>query len=277
MLNVALLDQNEALFKLVNENFASLSNAIINLLENQSLVIRGKSILTVVLLLKHFPLQWFTILMSESKFVRLLDKLIKDSYKYVQYGLIHFIDQINQTMPIILKIIEEDLSYAVSVGNTNDLEFDEIVEQVMERRMDFKNLKGHMTLVSLILVAISSHLMKTRIVNEQFLESISHMLNITEPMMFLGADEFINAVLAIVESISGNQKTLFNYSVPILQHILPVLMNKLRSESNDVKFLSLKIFTDITIQYINDENIFDINKLEPIEDDCKPATKIDEM
>ena len=39
-------------------------------------------------------------------------------------------------------------------------------------------------------------------------------------------------------------------------------MNKLRSDSNDVKFMSLKVFTDITIQYIYDESMFDANKLE---------------
>ena len=275
MINIALLHKNESLFKMVNENYDSLSKAVINLLENQSLVIRGKSILTAVLLLKHFPLQWFTIFISDKKFITLLDRLAKDNYKYVQYGLLHFLDQIEQTMPIIFSVIEEDLEIAINMGNTSDLEIDVIVEQIMERRMDFKNLKGHMTLTSLILAATSSHLMKSRIVNENFLESISHMLNISESMLFLGADEFINAVLAIIESISGNQKTLYNYWIPVLQSVIPVLMNKLRSDSNDVKFLSLKIFTDITIQYINNDSIFDVSKLDALIDDPNLINRID--
>ena len=275
MLNIALLNNNETLLKMVNDNCDSLAKAIINLLENQSLVIRGKSILTAVLLLRQFPLQWFTIFISDKRFITLLDRLAKDNYKYVQYGLLHFLDQIEQTMPIIFSVIEEDLEIAISMGNTADLEVDVIVEQIMERRMDFKNLKGHMTLTSLILVATSSHLMKSRIVNENFLESISHMLNISEWTLFLGADEFINAVLAIIESISGNQKTICNYWIPVLQTVIPVLMNKLRSDSNDVKFLSLKIFTDITIQYINNDSIFDINKLDASIDDSNPINRIE--
>jgi hypothetical protein len=262
MVNIALLNKNELLLRTINDSCDVLAKAIVNLLENQSLVVRGKSLFTVALLLKHFPLQWFTLFINDKKFITLLDRLTKDSYKYVQYGLMHFIDQINATMPIILDVIEEDLTYASSVGDTKDLEIDSIVEKVMDRRRDFKNLRGHMTLISLILVAVTSNLMKSRIVTEHFLEVISNLLNRCEPSLFLGADEFTNAVLAIVESISSTQKTLFNNSIPIIQHTLPALMNKLRSDSNDVKFMSLKVFTDITIQYIYDESMFDANKLE---------------
>jgi len=271
MLNIALLYQNELLLKIVNQHIDVLSRTLIKLLESQTLVIRGKSLLAAVLLLRNFPLQWFTVLISDNKFVTLLDRLIKDNYKYIQFGLLHFIEQMNQTMPIILSVIQEDLAYTISIGNIDDLEVDAVVEDVMEKRKDFKNLKGHMTLVSLLLVLATSHLMKSRIVNDNFLEVISKLLNNCESTMFQGADEFLNAVLAIVESISSNQKILFNNSIPILQHILPVLMNKLRSECNDVKFLSLKIFTDITIQYINDESIFDMQKLDSTIDETNPA------
>mmetsp|Transcript_4859 Transcript_4859/g.4100 ORF Transcript_4859/g.4100 Transcript_4859/m.4100 type:complete len:153 (-) Transcript_4859:705-1163(-) len=151
MFNIALLNKNVELLLQVNEAGDCLSRVIVNLLENQSLVIRGKSLLCVVLLLKHYPLQWFTLFMNDKKFITLLGRLIKDSYKYVQYGLMHFIDQMNQTIPIILKVIEEDLIYAVEIGGTKDLEVDIVVETVMERRKDFKNLRGHMTLISLLL------------------------------------------------------------------------------------------------------------------------------
>jgi len=156
----------------------------VSLLENQSLVIRGKSLLTVVLLLKHYPLQWFTLFINDKRFIVQLDRLLKDSYKYVQYGLMHFIDQMNQTVPVILKVIEDHLAYAITVGEAKGIEADPIVEHVMERRKDFKNLKGHMTLVSLLLASVSSNLMKSRIVNENFLEVISNLLNMCDPTMF---------------------------------------------------------------------------------------------
>jgi hypothetical protein len=71
----------------------------------------------------------------------------------------------------------------------------------------------------------------------------------------------MNALLATLENISGNQKVLFSYSVPIIRYILPVLLNKFKSESNDVKFLSLKIFSDIIMQYVVDDTVFDLENL----------------
>jgi len=54
---------------------------------------------------------------------------------------------------------------------------------------------------------------------------------------------------------------------PIIQVMLPVLLSKTRgSESSpttasaDIRFLSLKIFTDIVIQYMNDSSVYDPTK-----------------
>ncbi|CAI2366337.1 unnamed protein product [Moneuplotes crassus] len=267
MLNIALLNKNESLLSCVNESGDCLCQIIVSLLESQSLVIRGKSLLAVVLLLKIFPLQWFTLFINDKKFITLLGRLVKDSYKYVQYGLMHFIDQMNVTIPIILNFIEEDLTYAINIGDTKELDVDSIVESVMERRNDFKNVRGHMTLISLLLNVTNNQLMKARIVSEEFLESIARLLNSCELTLFKGADEMINAIIAIMEAISVNQKTLTNNSISIVQHILPALMEKIRSENSEVKFMSLKVFNDIIVQYLYDENVFDVSKLEvPIEE-----------
>ncbi|CAI2363171.1 unnamed protein product [Moneuplotes crassus] len=262
MLNIALLHKNEALLISVIESADSLCTVIVSLLESQSLVIRGKSLLSVVLLLKNFPLQWFTLFMNDKKFITLLTRLIKDSYKYVQYGLMHFIDQMNVTIPIILNAIEEDLTYAINMGDTTELDVDPIVETVMQRRNDFKNVRGHMTLISLLLNVATNQLMKARIISEEFLESIARLLNSCEPNLFVGADEMTNAILTIMETISGNQKTLANNSISIVQHILPALMEKLKSKCNEVKFIALKVFNEIILQYLYDENIYDVSKLE---------------
>lgn len=45
---------------------------------------------------------------------------------------------------------------------------------------------------------------------------------------------------------------------PILNYMLKVLLSKIKSESADIRFLSLKIFTDIIIQYLNDDTIYDV-------------------
>lgn len=87
--------------------------------------------------------------------------------------------------------------------------------------------------------------MRSRIINDYLISQLSKLLEKVEPNNFKGADEFINALLAIFENIIGNQKVLFNYSIPIINYVLPILLKKFRSESNDVKFMSLKIFSDV--------------------------------
>ena len=79
------------------------------------------------------------------------------------------------------------------------------------------------------------------------------MANKTDPASFLGADEFLNAILAVLEVVSGNQKVLLNFPSPIIKYVLPVLLNKLKSDGQDLKFLCLKIFADIVMQYLADE------------------------
>ena len=87
------------------------------------------------------------------------------------------------------------------------------------------------------------------------------MLDKTEAKIFVGSDEFINILLAIIENITGNHKILLNYALPIIKYVLPVLQSKFQSESNDVKFMSLKIFTDIMNQFLQEQNIFDLETL----------------
>ena len=80
MLNIALtqpypkLDetlQNEELFQI----------ALSKLIENQQIVLRGKTLLTYLLLFKMNPM-WFVIAV-ELDFYKNIDKLLRDNFKYV--------------------------------------------------------------------------------------------------------------------------------------------------------------------------------------------------
>lgn len=52
------------------------------LLEHQHIVIRGKCILTFLLLIK-LDFRWMTAIQQEIKFFNELDKILRDNYKYV--------------------------------------------------------------------------------------------------------------------------------------------------------------------------------------------------
>lgn len=67
----------------------------------------------------------------------------------------------------------------------------------------------------------------------------------------------MNALLLIIETLATNQRLLILMSDPIITLILPSLLLKTHtSESADLRFLSLKIFTDIVVQYLGEETIY---------------------
>ena len=57
-------------------------------------------------------------------------------------------------------------------------------------------------------------------------------------------DEFRRALFLIAEAIAKHTKILVNQNKDIIENLLPVLIKKIESDSADVRFLSLKIFTD---------------------------------
>lgn len=67
----------------------------------------------------------------------------------------------------------------------------------------------------------------------------------------------MNALLIIAENLSCNFKALVILAEPILTLLVPVLFDKLtNTESDDIKFMSFKIYTDIMTQYISDEQVY---------------------
>ena len=155
-------------------------------------------------------------------------------------------------MPQVFAAISEELNILLNGGRTATIpsEFDRKIN-----RSEFEHLQGNMVYVAIILDLLQSQHLKNRLVNYPFIRSIATLID-NSVDIFPGAEEFLNALLLIVESISSSQKLLLQLYDPILTTMLPTLLTKTKSESADIRFLSLKIFTDILIQYINDESIY---------------------
>ena len=79
---------------------------------------------------------------------------------------------------------------------------------------------------------------------------MSSLLEKAVSKSFVGSEEFINIMLAIIENITGNLKILITYALPIIRYVMPVLIQKLKTDCNDVKFMALKIITDIMNQFL---------------------------
>lgn len=81
-------------------------------------------------------------------------------------------------------------------------------------------------MISLVYILVQSNLMWSRIISDIIIKQLSIMLDKTEAKTFVGSDEFINILLAIIENITGNHKILLNYALPIIKYVLPVLQSK---------------------------------------------------
>lgn len=83
---------------LLNEE--SFLRSLIRLLEHQSIVIRGKALLTFLLLFK-MDFRWMAMFDPEVKFFHILDRLSRDTFKYVQCCLQCLVVGIDELMPVI--------------------------------------------------------------------------------------------------------------------------------------------------------------------------------
>jgi hypothetical protein len=69
-------------------------------------------------------------------------------------------------------------------------------------------------------------------------------------------DEFRTCLFQILESMAKNSKILMANSKDIMDTLLPVIVKKIESKSADVRFQSLKAFTDFITQYLCDDKIY---------------------
>ena len=91
---------------LQEENFLP---SLIRLHEHNSIVIRGKCLLTFLLLFK-LDFRWMSVVQNQVKFFNMLERVLKDNYKYVQCCLLCLIDGILEIVPTIFQNVAQELS-----------------------------------------------------------------------------------------------------------------------------------------------------------------------
>lgn len=69
-------------------------------------------------------------------------------------------------------------------------------------------------------------------------------------------DETRRALFQVTESIAKHNKILVSQHKEIIESLLPVLIKKIESDSADIRFLSLKLFTEYITQYLCEEKIY---------------------
>jgi len=113
MLNIALQNGYEKL----NDQLTAetlFRTALKKLLEHSNVVIRGKSIITGLLILKMNP-HWM-ILLQDIKFYQIIERMVRDTSKYIQHCLMCVMQNIVEMIPSIIESIKSDLMLLISKG-----------------------------------------------------------------------------------------------------------------------------------------------------------------
>ncbi len=248
--------------RLYIESIASdtLTSAFATLLESSSPIVKGKTLLAVLLMLQN-NISWMPLLGAKGVY-QLIDKLSKDSYKYLKTCIATLCDTVEKTAAEASASLVEDLSNRLGGKSTaaskSSLEsrFDsDPLYRAMSKQLPglvptLSNFQGALILVSLLKDMTTSLALKPHIVTEKSLRSFADLLVLTEakeyePVQF--------AILQLLEALAATPKFLPGYCDVILQSLLPNLIGKIYCKNDELRCSCFKLVCDIMSQYMCDE------------------------
>ena len=200
-----------------NKNYEPNLQVLTELLESPGIVIRGKSLLCFMYLLKTNMNYLFELV--NTRFFSIIDKLLKDNYKYVQDCLHHLLEVFSM---IIMNILKQ----AASNNLTFFFELPKLFNSVAPRiKLPF----------------------------QQFIKSISSLI-------IQNQAELNEILLKILESTTSRRKQLKTFSDCVILELLPSIISTLtqsnQSVNIDTQYRYLKIFSDIMIPFLFDEDVY---------------------
>ncbi|OMJ73613.1 hypothetical protein SteCoe_27657 [Stentor coeruleus] len=195
---------------------------IVASLENSAIVIRGKALLVIYFTARANNKSLMKL--GELKLFSILEKLLRDMYKYVQNCMCHLLECLGDIALTGLKSMLEDLR---------------------------KSKNGSIQAFMLI---INSPACGLKLPYQQCLKVISESLNLSNL-----TSESLQQVLSVLEAMIIHTKCIIQNCDYIISTILPILLNPRKSSDTDIRFRCLKIFSDILIPFLYEETIYDPN------------------
>lgn len=95
-------------------------SSLISLHEHNSIVMRGKCLLTFLLLFKQ-DYRWISVVHHQVKFFTMLERALKDSFKYVQCCLICLGEGIVELVPQIFKTVADAMQQELNKKSTHSI------------------------------------------------------------------------------------------------------------------------------------------------------------
>lgn len=110
---------------------------------------------------------------------------------------------------------------------------------------------------------INSSSFKQKICKVNLIQTLAYLFDMCEEVPVGGnsqdlktQEELRACLFVILESMAKNTKLLMANSKDIMETMLPVIVKKVESKSADVRFQSLKAFTDFITQFLCDDKIY---------------------
>ena len=178
MLNIALTQPYQKLDETLQDE-ALFQQALSKLIENSQIVIRGKSLLTYLLLFKMNPI-WFVIAI-ELDLYKNIDKLLRDNFKYVQCCLLCMIETVAEMCPNLITQCSEAFQQALE--NNGELPNDSStnprlgIRNVLQKsKTEFKDLRGNLLLMLAFHEMLKSSSFKQKLVKPPFIELLANII-----------------------------------------------------------------------------------------------------
>eukprot|EP00659_Diplonema_papillatum_P006532 gene6532-9978_t len=215
----------EDVLRLLNEfsiNAKPLVQGLMTSLEHSSVVIRSKTLLGISLL-TVIDLQYLNMC-CDTKLPPLLEKISKEEDKYVVACF--------ETFTTLL-------SAAVSL----------IVNRLKRHLIKRDPMEGIREQLAIVLHMLTTHSIRSSVISAGLLHSVSQCLQAAEPTS--GNEESsMQPLLLMAEAMSQDASSMKRLQKDVIKYLLPVLTGLLESSYGDTRFVSLKIFIDVLVPFL---------------------------
>mmetsp|Transcript_19792 Transcript_19792/g.36474 ORF Transcript_19792/g.36474 Transcript_19792/m.36474 type:complete len:1210 (+) Transcript_19792:2977-6606(+) len=201
---------------------------LVRMLEHDTIIVRGKALLAFLLLFK-MNARWI-IAASDLKFFSIIDKFKSEKFKYVQACLHHLLELMLEISNLIVKNVQEEVSRSSEVT------------------------KSLCPLLPIVLHMTCAQSTKGKVATSNFIRNLASIVIYFHKLK----PEYGECLIKVLENLSIYQKALATHSEAVVTALLPALLSQVQCSDVRSRFSFWKIFTDISIICLMDEEVFDI-------------------
>ena len=202
------------------------------MIENSQIVIRGKSLLTYLLLFKMNP-NWFVIAIELDLFKN-IDKLLRDNFKYVQCCLLCMIESVSEMCPNLINQCSDAFRLALEnngeLPNDKSINYSLGIRNVLQKsKTEFGALRGNLLLMLAFHEMLKSSSFKQKLVKGPFIEMLANVIDKSDQCTTNQLKQFRKATFNVVDQLAKNAKLLNLHYNDIVEKLLPAIANQIDS------------------------------------------------